>query len=65
MDEEPKKPSQEEIDIDVTSTEEMEYIAAKFGCTKGDIIVAIETTNSHLRSKVYPWLVDFTFKNRK
>lgn len=54
MDEEPKKPSQEEIDIDVTSTEEMEYIAAKFGCTKGDIIVAIETTNSHLRSKVYP-----------
>ena len=50
MDEESKKPFKEEIDIDVTNTEEMEYITAKFGCTKGDIVVAIETTKSHLRS---------------
>jgi hypothetical protein len=55
----------DELDIDINNDEEMSYIAAKFGCSKGDIVVAIETIKSCSRANVYTWLVDFTFQNRR
>jgi len=47
------------LSINPLDKEELIYIAAKFNCTLGDVIVAISTTKSHDRAIVYAWLKDY------
>lgn len=42
--------------IDITNVAELNYIATKFCCTPGDIVVAIVSLKSTERETIYRWL---------
>jgi len=50
-------PEPDDILIDITNEEELNYIATKFGCTIQYIFKAIETTKSKHRADIYDWLI--------
>lgn len=50
--------------IDMTDADQLNYIAAKLGCSIDDIILAVETIKSNKRQAVYTWLIDYSFQQR-
>ena len=56
MNKEPAVFTPENFLIDVNNNEELIYIAAKYGCTTADVVLAVETIKTPLRTEVYQWL---------
>jgi len=51
-----------DITIDIKNTDQLHYVAARFGCTVDEVVLAIQTTRSGKRSIIYGWLFDYIFK---